>query len=83
MFATVQWVEAIALPGGTAKCVADFMVKNVICRHGCPEQIISDRGKCFRSKLVTELLVALGSHPTFTTAYHPKYNGLVDSVVYL
>lgn len=73
-----KWAEAKALPTGTAKCVAEFLIENIICRHGCPEQIISDRGKCFMSNLVTELLKGLGSHPTFTTAYHPKTNGLVE-----
>ena len=73
-----KWAEAKAIRNGTAKCVAGFIVENLICRFGCPAELLSDRGACFKSKLVTELLRALGTHPTFTTAYHPKTNGLTE-----
>lgn len=73
-----KWAIAKALPAGSAKHVADFLLEEVICKHGCFAQIISDRGKCFTSKLVTELVKGIGSYPTTTTAYHPKCNGLVE-----
>ena len=58
--------------------MAKFIFQNVICRHGCPKEILSDRGTVFRSELVSELLKILGVKQLFTTAYHPQCNGLTE-----
>lgn len=67
-----------ALPNAKAEHVAKFLVEEVICKHGCPKYILSDRGKVFQSDLVTELLKNMGTESTFTTAYHPQCNGLTE-----
>lgn len=76
-FAT-RYVEAGALRDAKANTVAKFIFTNIICRHGCPREILSDRGTVFRSDLLTELLKILGSKQIFTTAYHPACNGLTE-----
>lgn len=73
-----RWAEARAVTNSTAETVANFLIESILCRHGCVEQIITDRGKCFQSKLIRSLLEGIGSHPTFTTAYHPATNGLTE-----
>lgn len=50
----------------------------MICRHGVPGEILSDRGANFLSKLMSELYNLMGIHKANTTAYHPQSNGLVE-----
>ena len=54
-----KWVEAFAISNMTARNVAAKLIAGVICRHGAPERVISDRGSQFTSdvfKEVTEIL---------------------------
>lgn len=44
-----KWVEAFALEEMTATYVASKLITGVLCRHGAPERIISDRGSQFTS----------------------------------
>ncbi|GBB87857.1 hypothetical protein RclHR1_14350006 [Rhizophagus clarus] len=39
-----KWPEAKALEKADAKEVARFIYEDIICRHGCPKKILSDRG---------------------------------------
>src|ERR1051325_2100811 len=39
-----KWPEAKAIPNMKAETVAEFIYKEIICRHGVPEEILSDRG---------------------------------------
>lgn len=73
-----KWVEAEATRSNTAEETAKFLINKIICKYGCPGTILSDRGSNFTSTLVTELLKGLGIRPSFTTAYHPMCNGLVE-----
>lgn len=45
---------------------------------GIPEQLHSDQGKQFESKLIQELCKTLKISKTRTTAYHPQCDGLVE-----
>ncbi|KAK9712801.1 RNase H-like domain found in reverse transcriptase [Popillia japonica] len=63
---------------GKAEPVAKFIVEQIICRHGSPKYLLSDRGTVFLSKMVTEVLQLLGTQSIFTTAYKPSTNGLTE-----
>jgi len=73
-----RWVETQAVPTATAVDIADFLIQRIVCRHGCPKVILTDRGSCFTAKLVQELMKSLGINPVKTTAYHPQANGLTE-----
>jgi transposase InsO family protein len=73
-----KWVEAVAIEKGDAKTVANCFIKNVILRHGAPEQILSDRGKAFIREMMTEIENELEIKQSMTTAYHPQTNGLTE-----
>lgn len=73
-----RWVTAAAIRDGKAKNVAEFLVEFIITKHGAPKYLLSDRGQCFRSELVGELLREMGITPLFTTSYHPQCNGLTE-----
>ena len=39
-----KWVEAQSYAKLTAAKVAKFLKENIICRHGMPQELISDQG---------------------------------------
>ncbi|UYV61797.1 K02A2.6-like, partial [Cordylochernes scorpioides] len=65
-----------ALPSADAQQVAKFVLEDVVLKHGAPREIITDRGRVFQSKLISELTGLCSSAQRFTTAYHPQTNGL-------
>jgi transposase InsO family protein len=73
-----RWTELAAVPDITASTVADVFVDRIILRHGCPAQLLSDRGSQFLSALFKRLTQRLGIHKIFTSAYHPQTNGQVE-----
>ena len=50
-----KWPEAKAMKEATAKNVIEFIYEEIICRHGCPRIILSDRGTHFRNEIVDGL----------------------------
>ena len=73
-----KWAETGALPNGTAEEAAQFFVKNVVLRHGTPQTLITDRGKCFIAELTQKVLALLEISHYQTTSYHPQTNGLCE-----
>lgn len=73
-----KWVEAFALPKDTAEAVAEKFVEEVVCRFGAPEILLTDRGKQFLGKLMSQVNRLLGIRKENTTAYHPQTDGLVE-----
>jgi hypothetical protein len=74
-----KWPEAFALPDQAAESVAKIVVEEIICRHGAPSKILSDRGKNFMSNLVARVLKLLDVEKISTTAYHPQTDGQVEN----
>ena len=50
----------------------------IICRHGVPEELLSDRGTNFLSDIILELCSLLGIKKINTSGYHPQTDGLVE-----
>lgn len=73
-----KWPEAKALIEATAEQVAQFIYDDIICRHGCPTQILSDRGTHFNNQMISALLERFKIRHLFSTPYHPQTNGLVE-----
>lgn len=73
-----KWAEAEATRSATAEDVARFLINKIICKFGCVREILSDRGTNFKSSLVSALMNGLGIRTSYTTAYHPMCNGLVE-----
>ena len=49
-----KWVEAYAIPNQEAITIAGKLVDNMFCHFGLPEQLHSDMGAQFESKVVGE-----------------------------
>lgn len=75
-----KWAETRAVSANTAKAVATFIKEQIICRHGFPEVIVTDRGANYTSNMVKELLASLDCRHAKTSAYHPQTNGLCKKV---
>ena len=73
-----KWPEAKALSTATAEDTVTFLYEEIICRHGCPQRILSDRGTHFNNKMVTGLMEKFNIKHLLSTPYHPQTNGLVE-----
>ena len=73
-----RWMNAVAIHDQEATTVAQKLVDDVFCQFGMPEQLHSDQGKQFESKLIQELCKILKISKTRTTAYHPQCDSLVE-----
>ena len=73
-----KWTEARALEKASAEEVAQFIFEDIICRHGCPKIILSDRGTHFVNKVVDNLCENFKIKHQLSSPYHPQTNGLVE-----
>ena len=56
-----KWPEAFAIPDQKAKTTtAPLILEHVVCRHGIPEELLSDRGANFLSNLMQKICQILG-----------------------
>ena len=73
-----RWTESFPLPNLEATTVARVLVNEYICRFGVPEQLHTDQGRNFESKLIQEICKLLEIHKTRSSPYHPQSDGLVE-----
>nr|GEY33372.1 putative reverse transcriptase domain-containing protein [Tanacetum cinerariifolium] len=63
-------------PDGTSmEKLTQLYLKEIVCQHGVPISIISDRDNKFTSRFRRSLQEALGTRLDMNTAYHPKMDG--------
>jgi hypothetical protein len=55
-------------------------MSQIICLHGVPKKIVSDRGTQFTSHFWQQLHEALGAHLNFSSAYHPQTDGQTERI---
>ncbi|CAK1593602.1 unnamed protein product [Parnassius mnemosyne] len=73
-----RWPEVVPIADITAETVAQALLFHWIARYGCPEEIVTDRGRQFESDLFQHLSKTAGFQHKRTTAYHPASNGIVE-----
>nr|GEX56990.1 putative reverse transcriptase domain, ribonuclease H-like domain, aspartic peptidase domain protein [Tanacetum cinerariifolium] len=61
--------------------LAQQYLKEIVCRHGVPVSIISDRDSLFTSRFWKTLQEALGTQLNLSTAYHPKTDGQSERTI--
>ena len=59
----------------TAKKYAEIYLDRIVCLHGVPKTIISDRGTQFVARFWEQLQASLGTKLIRSSAYHPKLMG--------
>ncbi|GJW14933.1 hypothetical protein Tco_0738506 [Tanacetum coccineum] len=52
--------------------LAQLYLKEIVCKHGVPTLIISDRDSLFTSRFWKSLQEAMGTQLDMSTAYHPE-----------
>ena len=73
-----KWPEAFAVPNQEAETIARLFIDHVVCRHGAPQELLSDRGANFLSSLMQEVCRLLGVKKINTSGYHPQTDSLVE-----
>src|SRR3954471_3505695 len=73
-----KYIEARALEDADAQSIAVFIHDDIICRHGIPAILTSDRGTEFVNELIQVLTKTYKIHHITTTAYHPEGNGQTE-----
>ena len=73
-----RWVETVAFRRNDSAVMARVLVERIMCRHGAPRVLLSDRGRPFMSALAREVYRLLRVKKVSTAAYKPQTNGLVE-----
>jgi hypothetical protein len=73
-----KWPEARAIKRADAEEITKFLWEDIICRHGCPKKMISDRGVHFDNNKMKNIVEKYNIDHRFSTPYHPQTNGLVE-----
>ena len=61
-----------------ARTVTKILIDDFFVHYGIPEQLHSDQGSNFQSKIVTHLCKMLGIKISCTTPYHPQGDGMTE-----
>jgi hypothetical protein len=59
---------------------AEIYIAHVLCLHGVPKMIVSDRGSQFVAHFWEQLHASLGTHLIHSSAYHPQTDGQIERV---
>ena len=73
-----RWCEAFPLQTQEATEVAEHIYREIICRYGAPDTLVSDRGSNYMSKLIKALCQIFEITKVETSSYHPQTNSAVE-----
>ena len=59
----------------TGAKLAELYMAKIVCLHGVPKKIVSDRGTQFTSKFWENLHESMDTKLNFSSAYHPQTDG--------
>ncbi|XP_073263054.1 uncharacterized protein [Populus alba] len=74
-----KWVEACSYANVTQKVVKRFIERDLICRYGLPERIVTDNAKNFNGKMTVELCTKWKIKHSNSSPYRPKMNAIRTS----
>jgi transposase InsO family protein len=58
--------------------LAELYRSRIVCLHGVPKKIVSDRGSQFISKFWEKLHESIDTKLNFSSAYHPQTDGQIE-----
>jgi hypothetical protein len=62
----------------TGAKIAELYMTRIVCLHGVPKKIVSDRGSQFTSQFWKKLHESLDTKLNFSSAYHPQTDGQTE-----
>jgi hypothetical protein len=62
----------------TGAKLAELYMSRIVCLHGVPKKIVSDRGTQFTSRFWGKLHESLDTKLNFSSAYHPQTDGQTE-----
>ncbi|VFQ79638.1 unnamed protein product [Cuscuta campestris] len=74
-----KWVEAAPVPTITEEQMRKFVSKQILCRFGVPQQIITDNGTQFEARGFNEFLESWGIKHSYAAVGYPQTNGQVEN----
>ncbi|VFQ67149.1 unnamed protein product [Cuscuta campestris] len=74
-----KWVEAAPVPTITEEQMRKFVSKQILCRFGVPQQIITDNGTQFEARGFNEFLQSWGIKHSYAAVGYPQTNGQVEN----
>jgi hypothetical protein len=74
-------IEAQPLVAVNGQAVSEVLIKDVICRHGCPMEIICDNATYYVKGELVKVCDFYGIKLSPVTSYHPQANGIAESKV--
>ena len=74
-----KWVGAIPTRNATDKVIIDFIEENILSRFGCPQKLLTNNAKAFKSKAMGAFCEKNGIMLKHSTPYYPRGNGLAES----
>ena len=74
-----KWAEVVPLKEVKKENVVNFIRSNIIYRYGVPRYIITDNGKPFYNKLISNLYERFDFKQHNSSMYNAPANGLVEA----
>ena len=71
-----KWLEAYSLPNHEAATVAEVLVRDFFIRVGVLDELHSDQGRVFESRVFQQCCMLLAVHKTHTTPLRPQSDGM-------
>jgi transposase InsO family protein len=56
----------------------ELYMSQIVCLHGVPKKIVSERGSQFTSKFWEKLHESMDTKLNFSSAYHPQIDGQIE-----
>ena len=74
-----KWVEAVSYANVTKGVVCHFIKKEIICRYGLSERIITDNALNLNNTMMKEVCSQFKIKHHNSAPYRPKMNGAVEA----
>ncbi len=70
-----KWPEVYPTSDQTAETISKLFVEKIVCRHGVPTKLLSDRGANFLSELLHDIYQLLGTEPLGISSTNGRTSG--------
>jgi len=73
-----RWPEAFCIKDQRSETIAEILYREIICRHGAMESLLSDRGTTFLSDVIKSLCKLFEIRRLHTSSFHPQSNSAAE-----